>query len=173
MEAADIAIDAAAAAAGWLLLVAGLGKLRDRAEWMRRLAAYRLVPVPLLDGAALAVVLLELGAGAALAGVVFPRVAGVTAALLFVVFALAMAVNLLRGRRDLDCACGGAPQPISWRKVVLDLLLAGFLAARAACAQPAWTPLPIAGGLLIFLLVSTAISLGGMASPRLAPRQDA
>jgi len=50
----------------------------------------------------------------------------VVAAALFALYALAMSVNLLRGRSDVDCGCGGpyaARQTISWSLVIRNLVL--------------------------------------------------
>ena len=42
-----------------------------------------------------------------------------------------MAVNLLRGRHDIDCGCGGATHPLSWGLVARN----GVLAAAAVLAS--------------------------------------
>ncbi len=50
-------------------------------------------------------------------------------------YALAMAVNLKRGRYDIDCGCGGAPQPLSIWLVLRNIVLSG--AALAVSLVPA------------------------------------
>jgi len=122
-----------------LLVVAALHKLRDHTSFRATLEAYALLPTPLLPPLARAVPLLELAAAALL---VTPRAApagGVLAALLLAVYALAMGVNLLRGRRDLDCGCmgPGARSTVGPGLVVRNLLLiavalaAGFVPVHA------------------------------------------
>jgi len=90
-----------------LLIVAALHKLRDRASFRATLEAYALLPAPLLSPLARAVPLVELAAAALLVTSRAAPAGGVLAALLLAVYALAMGVNLLRGRRDLDCGCMG------------------------------------------------------------------
>lgn len=123
---------------GMLLLVAGLAKLRDHDGFLTTLAAYRLVPDSLLDSAAWALAVAETGVGAALLAGVAPLWAGIGAALLFVLFVLAMAINLLRGRADLSCGClpGMESARLSWGAVARGALLA------PAALLPALTGLP-------------------------------
>jgi Methylamine utilisation protein MauE len=111
---------------GVLVLAAGVAKLRDHDSFLATLAAYRLLPDALLDLAGWALGAVETGLGAMLLGGVAVRWAGRGAALLFVLFALAMAVNVMRGRTDLSCGClpGLASAPLSWGAVARTLLLA-------------------------------------------------
>ncbi len=132
--------------AGAVLLVfvfvtAALHKLREPEVFGSALAAYGLVPpqwqpllaraLPVLEGCtALLLALLPFGAANA-AGFAL-------SATLLAGYGAAMAVNLLRGRRTLDCGCGGAPQRIGWPLVVRNLLLAALAAgwARASAGGP-------------------------------------
>lgn len=124
-----------------LFVVAALHKLRDRHAFRATLDAYALLPSGLTAPLARAVPLVELTAAIL---IVAPRAAtagAVLAVLLLSVYALAMGVNLLRGRRDLDCGCmgPGARSPVGPGLVVRNLVLiaaalvAGFapLHARA------------------------------------------
>ncbi len=54
---------------------------------------------------------------------------------LLALYALAMAINLARGRRDLDCGCGIVRKSISASMVVRNLLLAAFIACAAMPAS--------------------------------------
>jgi len=58
------------------------------------------------------------------------------AAALFIVFAIAMALNLLRGRTHIDCGCfqSALRQPLEWRLVVRNVVLA-LLAACSSLAS--------------------------------------
>lgn len=127
----------ASAGAGVLALIlvaAAWHKLADRDGFSAALAAYRLLPAPLVRPVAHALVgieaILALGAlvpvsrGHALAGI----------AVLFVLYGAAIALNLVRGRREIDCGCGGPGQPLAWSLVVRNVLLA---AAALAWAVPA------------------------------------
>lgn len=100
-------------------------KLRDSAGFQAALAAYQLLPpaavrylahsIPWLE-ALLAVSLLLPGAQGIAAG---------ASAIVLVLHGMAMAINLLRGAVGIDCGCGGGrAQPISWRLVIRNLLLA-------------------------------------------------
>jgi hypothetical protein len=55
----------------------------------------------------------ELLTGAALLLPAARPVAGLIAALLFVLYGMAMGINLTRGRDTIDCGCGDTPQPLS------------------------------------------------------------
>ncbi|MBB2205359.1 MauE/DoxX family redox-associated membrane protein [Gluconacetobacter takamatsuzukensis] len=123
---------------GTLLLAAGIAKLRDHDGFLTNLAAYRLLPDPLLEPAAWGLAAAETGVGAALLAGMAPLWAGIGAALLFVLFAGAMAINLLRGRSDLSCGClpGMDSARLSWGAVARSALLA------PAALLPALTGLP-------------------------------
>jgi hypothetical protein len=133
--------------AGWLdpalglLIVAGCAllfaaaavhKLRSPAHFTEVFAAYAVLPAAVARAAAPLVPWVELTAAAALIWAPGRR-AGIAAAIgLLLAYALAIAVNLRRGRRTLDCGCGPAShaRPIAAWMVWRNLLLA--LAAAAA-----------------------------------------
>jgi hypothetical protein len=118
-----------------LLGSAAAHKLRDRARFARVVAEYGLLPEPITGGVALALAGLEL---ALAAGLAVPAVAGraaLAAAALFALYGAAIAINLARGRREIDCGCGasGSEQPLSPRLVARNALL---VAAALAAALP-------------------------------------
>lgn len=123
---------------GTLLLAAGLAKLRDHDGFLTTLATYRLVPAALLETAAWGLAGAETAVGVALLAGLAPLAAGIGAALLFMLFVLAMAVNLLRGRTNLSCGClpGMESARLSWGAVARSVLLA------PASLLPAFTGLP-------------------------------
>ncbi len=121
----------------------GAGKLSDRRGFRGVLAAYRLLPagrgvltlatwlLPLLE---ICAALLMTGALAAGRPPLLVAAAGGLAALLLTVYALAMAINLLRGRARIDCGClgfGAHGRRIRWAMVVRNLVLAGIVLAVA------------------------------------------
>lgn len=112
------------AALALLLLVAAAHKLRDPGTFRATLAEYRLLPDAVVPAAAGMVIGVELAIAAAL--LVLPAPGLVATALLLATYAVAIGVNLARGRRHIDCGCGGpaARQPISGRLVARNLLLA-------------------------------------------------
>lgn len=111
--------------------VAGLHKLRSPRHYGAVVEAYRLLPRGSGTAVALALGTLEALSGLA---ILLPsaHVAGLLAAAgLFALYFVAIAVNLLRGRRDIDCGCGGPRQ----RQGLSGALLArnAVLVAVAVC----------------------------------------
>jgi hypothetical protein len=115
--------------------MAAFAKLRSLDEFVGVVHNYRVLPEFLVRPVAYALPPLE--AAIALALLLEPtRSAGALgAAALLVVFALAMAVNLTRGRVEIDCGCFAATlrQRISWALVGRNVALIGL----AVLAMPA------------------------------------
>jgi hypothetical protein len=117
------------AGAALLFARAAVHKLRDLAQFEQILAAYRVLPAG--TGAASRLLpLLELAVAAGLMVPASRLPASVAALLLLLIYALAIAINLLRGRRDISCGCGGprdrtriAPWMVA-RNVVIAVALA-------------------------------------------------
>lgn len=80
-------------------------------------------------------------------------------ALLLAAYALAMAINLLRGRKDIDCGCGGQPQLLSrWlllRNAVL-VICSCLLLIPGNGRVVAWAEIPL---LILFTAVLAMIYL--------------
>src|SRR5439155_1227195 len=90
-----------------LFSVAAGHQLQDLGRFRATLVEYRLLPAGLVPLAAALVVAVEVAAAGALL-VPGARAAGlVSAATLLVVYGAAVAINLARGRRDIDCGCAG------------------------------------------------------------------
>src|SRR5262245_65540349 len=88
-----------------LFAVAAVHKLRDPRGFPAPLSYYRLLPAGIAGVAGMGLVGAELAVVAAL---VVDRRAGLAgAAALLVLYAGAMAINLARGRRHIDCGCAG------------------------------------------------------------------
>jgi hypothetical protein len=82
--------------------------------------------------------------------------AAATAAALLLFYAAAIAVNLLRGRSDIDCGCGSRPQPLSWWLLLRNMLLASgvlTLTLDATASRFVWSDLLIALPALFALCV--------------------
>ena len=116
-----------------LFLHAGLHKLRDRRRFRAALADYRLLPAaatgPLATGLASAELALAVALCLPVGGA-----AAVVAAALLCVYSAAMGINLLRGRREIDCGCAGPTR----RPLGAGLLLrnAGLIGVALVCAVP-------------------------------------
>jgi hypothetical protein len=104
-----------------LFAAAAVHKVRAPAFFRSTLLAYRIMPAALVPIVARAVPATEAAAALLLVGRRVPGLVG--AAALLAVYALAVGLNVARGRRDLDCGCAGpaARRPIS-----------GWLVARNA-----------------------------------------
>lgn len=121
---------------GFVLLfaTAALHKLRDFRRFLATVADYRVVPRELTSFAGM----MALGAEVAIAEMlVLPhlRSFGLFAvAVQLVLYAGALALNLARGRRHLDCGCVGVAgrEEISWALVGRNLVLAAIAAAGNA-----------------------------------------
>lgn len=89
-----------------LLVSAGVHKLGDRLRFQGILAAYQISPVSLVAPLAWIVPVFEISLGLGwILGWRIDLVSVATAALLGA-YALAMAINLMRGRTYIDCGCG-------------------------------------------------------------------
>ncbi len=156
-----------------LLATAAIGKLRRPGDFAGAVAAYRLLPDAAVWPVARALPPLELLLAAGLiAGMPLALIG--TAALL-AVFGAAMAANLLRGRRDIDCGCDptARAKPIGWALVLRNLALAALLLAGLVATQPLPWPVLIAAagvGVIAWLLSHILTLLGSFAPPRAAVR---
>jgi hypothetical protein len=123
-----------------LLLWAANHKRRDVAGFRSALASYQLLPATWIGPCAIGLIVAEIGvtAGLWLPGLV--RSAGVAAAGLFTVYAVAIVINLLRGRRDIDCGCAGGAgdRPLSGALVLRNgvLVSAAGMVALPTLARP-------------------------------------
>ncbi|MBX5457008.1 MAG: DoxX family membrane protein [Thermogemmatispora sp.] len=128
---------------GTLLLLTGTQKLKDLSAFREGLRAYQILPVwletqkSLLGLLALTIALVECSLALLLLAGAWSRPAACGAAGLLLLFSLAMALNLFRGRRDLSCHCGGplGDRPLSWSAIVRNLFL--ILCLLFLCLTPA------------------------------------
>jgi hypothetical protein len=163
---------------GLIFLTAGVSKFRHRALLPGVVANYRLLPPSLVAPVAAILPIAEILIGAALiAGIAPVALPVVLAMLLLGLFAAAMAINIARGRTQIDCGCGRSQlrHPIGWGLVARNMVLAGLLAPRLLPA-PVLSPIDlaagIAGGLAIFLAYVLFNSIGALiASPAAALRR--
>lgn len=90
---------------------------------------YRLLPPLFLAPASITVMISETLA-AALALIPAARTVGLAImAVLLIIYATVIGINLLRGRRDIDCGCNGpaSRQTLSWWLVTRNLLFLGLV----------------------------------------------
>ena len=118
-----------------LLLSTALHKARDFAAFRSAVTGYALAPERFAAPIAALLAFAEAAFGIALlapASLALRAPALVATALLLALYAAAIAVNLARGRRDIDCGCAGpaARQPLSEWLLARNAILA---AAALVC----------------------------------------
>jgi hypothetical protein len=161
-------------ALAFVFLTASYHKLKAPIAFKNTLTNYRLLPERLLTPAAHAIVAFELLAVAGL--LANSRFGSGVASGLLIVYTLAISINLLRGRRDIDCGCSGPGirQTLSgW----LVLRNTGLL-ALALLTLPAGNPRPLnlldgfttLAAVTTFASIYTAASCLSAAGSRFAPR---
>jgi hypothetical protein len=142
----------------WAIFEGVVGNYRLLPQFAVRAFAWLLPPIEL---AVAFVVLLNL------------PYASLAAAALLTLFAVAMAVNILRGRSHIDCGCfnSALKQPLRWSLVIRNAVLIGFLVlgsgASASVTDSAFA-LGFLGGVSLFVIVQCVNAL--LAIPALAPR---
>ena len=135
---AALALRSLALAAGLVLVFGALHKLRDWPAFRETVAAYRLLPDSLVPIVAWGLPATEALAGAALL-VDDLRLIGAYAAMAVVgVATAAVAINVRRGRTDIDCGCGGLEgrQRLSWGLVARNAVLIAVLGAGIVVPCP-------------------------------------
>jgi len=140
---------------------AALHKWRDFERFADALRGHHLVPATWVAPLARAMRALETALVPALLLPATAPVAAGTGAALLVAYSAAIAVNLARGRRDIDCGCSLRPRPLSGGLLARNGLLG--LGAALAAAPP--TPRALAP-LDLFTAVAclaTALLLWGAA----------
>lgn len=148
---------------------AAVGKLRHAATFEGVVANFQVLPPALARPFARALPWLELAIAALVwAPGPFGAAAKAAGAVLLVAFALAMALNIARGRREIDCGCfqTAGRQPLGWSLVARNLVLASALAGAAASDGAASGALAWANGLpaglALFLLYLAAGELAAI-----------
>jgi len=98
-----------------LFAVAAFHKARDLRGFAATLANYRTLPKRLVPAVAPLLVAIEAGLAVALCATPGSRLAPIAAVVLLGAYSGAIALNLVRGRRDIDCGCLGPRhrQPLS------------------------------------------------------------
>ncbi len=151
----------------WVFLSAAWHKLRRPDHFKVALDDYRLLPFPARTFHALIVGLAEAAIGV---GMLIEQIRATAAAagmVMLIAYALAIGVNLLRGRSDVDCGCAGpaSHQPISWHLVARNILLATMAAATLVTAPERalgwidWMTIAFAGLLAVMIYRGSGVLL--------------
>lgn len=151
-----LAANIAACALCLIFLASAWHKWQHPADFLQALAAYRLLPPATLSAAATVITGLEIIAALAVwaGGFGFAPVIA-----LLVLYSSAIAVNLARGRTQMDCGCGGQPIHLSYHLLLRNGALL-LLSAYGATETPAWhsaAPVLVSmlgGGIVVLLYVT-------------------
>jgi hypothetical protein len=122
---------------GLVLACAAVAKLLHWTAFRGVVGSYRLLPEWLVVPFASILPPVEFALGVSVALRVAMPWAGFFAAALLLLFAIAMAVNLARGRTYIDCGCfqSALRQSIGWHLVARNCVLAGLAVMVAASAS--------------------------------------
>ena len=155
--------------AGLVFLLAGAQKLGHWRVLPGVIANYRLLPRPLVGPVSALLPPVELVLGALLLSGLAKDWTALAAIGLLALFAAAMAINLRRGRYEIDCGCGQSflKQSLRWSLVSRNAVLAALL-LPSLWAAPATLSLAVAGasaGLGFFLLYLLANTLSALPRP--------
>jgi hypothetical protein len=146
------------ALAGALLFgSAAAHKLRAFGVFEATFVEYRILPPGLARPTAILVVMMEC---ALTLGLLLPEwraVSAVAGGALLSVYALAIGVNLLRGRRDLDCGCTLQHRPIGGWMIVRNLVLGALLLIAALPVSNRPLGVPDIATILATLLVTALL----------------
>ena len=134
-------------------------KLTEFSFFSTTLGDYRVLPKALVGPGAIALTVAEALAIALLIIPASRAVGAMLAAGLLSLYAMAMSINLRRGRYRIDCGCGGPGQMISWSLVARNFVLAvlsAFVSLNTGSFDtiPAGTLVVFAGVLLCWLLLA-------------------
>ena len=171
-----------------LFAAAAMHKIRDPRAFQQTLADYEILPQGLLIPTAIGLAATECSISLGLIAGIFPQTilgiagqnawAGLAASALLTIYGLAIGINLLRGRTEIDCGCLGpaARQTLSTWLLVRN----GVLALGAAL-----TSLPLSnrslhvvdgitllGGLVVLVLLFHTINLLASESSRWPIRES-
>lgn len=155
-----------------MFATAAVSKLGHAEEFYGVVRNFRILP----DGASRAVAMvlpvveLAVAAGLLIRSLAVP--AAVTAAGLLMIFAVALAINVMRGRTAIDCGCfrNGLKQQVSWLMVLRNAALTAvalavaILLPQTPAAGLAQTFVGIAAGSVAMLLYVSASMLGGLSA---------
>jgi hypothetical protein len=148
---------------------AALHKWRDLSAFSAALAAHRLVPDAAVSALARSFAAAETAIAVALLVPASAAGAGCAAAALLALYSGAIAINLARGRHEIDCGCSATPQPLSRALLVRNAALgaAALLAALPATSRAlVWIDaLSVAAGAAALAFVWMAAQALVFASP--------
>ena len=157
-----------------LLCTSAIAKARAFSDFVAAVRGYRLLPAAATGAVARGLVAVEFGIGVAIAFPPSASVAALAAVAMLGLYTGAIAINLTRGRRRIDCGCGGpVGRGLDGALVARNGVL---IAAAAACALPvairdgAWVDVVtvLGGSAALALLYAAEERLAALDAGRLA-----
>lgn len=155
-----------------LFATAALSKLSRIEEFYGVVRNFRLLPDGLSRVVAFVLPVIELAVAVGLVIRPLAAPAAMAAAALLIVFGLALAINVARGRTSIDCGCfrQGLKQPVSWLLVGRNILLTMvalavvYLLPQTAVPGAADWLIGLLAGTLAMVLYFSGSMLGGLAA---------
>lgn len=142
---------------------AAVMKMRAPAIFLATLADYRLVPRSVLPMAGVLVIALEVAVAVGLIWPTTRAASGVIGAGVMVLYGAAIGINLVRGRREIDCGCSLRRRPIGRWMVARNLFFAAALLVAALPVAPRALGIgdvaTIAAGLAVLALLYGSLDL--------------
>jgi uncharacterized membrane protein YphA (DoxX/SURF4 family) len=110
---------------GVIFITAGFMKILKKEEHSIILHEYKILPTSWVNSFFWIEVILELFAGILLFIDLFGNIASIIIACLVIVYIIAISTNLLRGRNEISCGCGGisGTHQLSWYLVIRNFIL--------------------------------------------------
>lgn len=161
----------ARASVGPALLLSALAKTSGRGSFDDALRQYRVIPRQIVPVVAPTVIVIEAALGLALIVGYAVTWAAVASGCLLIVFAIAMAVNLLAGERS-PCGCGTSQSqsPISWQRVTANLGASAFVFVLALTTASTMPPSLVAALTVLGIGLSAQLLLHIWRLEKLVPR---
>jgi len=150
---AQLLLLAVAPLVAMMLLNSGWAKVREPLRSMQSIAGYGLVPDVMVPFLSRALPLSEIAVAVALFVAPADAVARVGGAALLGLFSMVVLFALVSGKRDIDCGCGGEPQPISLGLAIRNGLMATLLLLPTSGSGMLHWLLATASGIALFLLM--------------------
>ena len=124
-------------ALGTMFLYAGASKLSDLGEFADAIKHYRIIPRAAAGAVARIISVIEVVLGSVLILGLGIGYASLVGSILLVIFALAMAVNLIRGRQ-IPCGCKRESEPIQIKHIIRNGVAVAALAYLAGLPTHPW-----------------------------------
>lgn len=152
-----------------LLMAAGVSKLTNRKAFVQVVRNFRLLPENLVGSVGLMIPIVEVVLSLLLILGLLQAWSLIGAASLFILFGVAVAINIFRGRINISCGCFGRSrnQSLTWSLVLRNVVLAALafsLAVAPITSDSTSQPTMIDTGalMLVATTVLTAWRLGGL-----------